>query len=524
MKKTLYKIQFDNQTIKVTIPESLITHLKQLNLKQNLLHKIYVFVSILIYYSLNKKYKDSFIPLHSNILIKLFSSYYLKFISKLKELSIIQVNNQYLTSKDHPLTAISKKYKLYNSSFYNSKLIQISFSDIKLTKRLNKLYSLRVAGTGDVTYNSYKPYKQLTRERLKNIFSNSKFPYGKSSIIPEPKETNSNIVTDAKYDNLKFWLNSIEFDIPSAKLYLEKNKNKFTYKQINSIEHIINLFQTKEPLHLKQCKAGRLFSVVTQMPKVLRQFLKYKNFNGEYDNLVMLDISNFQPFIINKYLYDYNLQNNKDSKQWYKLTSSGKIYQYLVELYNKQKNIKRKVSKQTIKQRLVSIINSQTPEPTEQTILYKLLVNKFPSIINLFKQIKEQDYKQMSYQLQSFESKLMIQDIAIPFSYLFILTIHDGVIIREVDVNTYQRYFMDAFSKHFSRLPALKQTNLIGGGECEASCNLFKQTIQRKIRKQTNYKYNNYNNNYNYKTKEDYIYSYNYLHNILYNQETICKQ
>lgn len=490
-KKSLFNISFSDINISVQTTKSLQTYISGLNLKSGIRNKIYILTAVILDKNSETKTKDNFVKIHSNLLIKLFGSEYFHFINYCIEQKIIKTKNNYLTASKYPISATSKKYGIYDK-FLNSEITTIKFQDVKISKRLNKIIQTKGDISGDID-NTNKSYKQLTKEKINKIFENTNKPFEtevqkkvnnimlRNLFIHNEQKTRVIPFADDKFKPMYNYLNQLSFDIPGARQFLKQNKNNLKPKQKRQIQDVISFFSKNKLRYIKQDRQGRLYTIVTLMPKVMRQFLKLK-YNNK-DKLIIADVSNFQPYILNDFIKQYDLSDNKDAKQWYNLTSKGQIYGYITNLYNKKYHSKTKQS--TIKKRLISIINSRVKGEipryyflkktklngdkiflqiqNKKTKLYLLLEKKFPSIIKTLKEMKVNNYKDASINLHKFESGLMINDIALNFATSnFCLTIHDAIICKLSDLPKLKKVLNFNFGLHFSKLPGIKITNLKG--------------------------------------------------------------
>lgn len=487
-KKSLFNISICDNNITVQTTKSLQTYISGLNLKSGIKNKIYILAALILSKNSETKTKDNFVKIHSNLLIKLFGSEYSNFLNYCIEQKIIKTKNNYFPAAIFPISATSKKYRLYDK-FINSELITVKFQDKKIIKRLNKIFETKgdIPGDGDLN----KSYKEITKDKINKIFENTNKPFETevqkkvnnimlcNQFILDKQKTRIVPLFENKFQNMYRYLNQLSFDISGAKNYLKQNKNNLKYKQQRQIQDVISFFQKNNKVrYIKQDRQGRLYTIVTLMPKVMRQFLKIK-YNTK-DKLIIADVSNFQPFILNHFIKQNNLHNCKDAKQWYNLTSKGQIYSYIQNLYNKKYHSKTQIT--TIKKRLISIINSRVKGEipryyllqktknngekiflqikNNKTKLYLLLEAKFPSIIKTLKEKKKNNYKDASLELHRFESGIMINDIALNFaSSNFCLTIHDAIICKLSDLNKLTKVLNFHFGLHFDKLPALKVTD-----------------------------------------------------------------
>lgn len=452
-----------NAKIQMQIPETLQSYLSDLDLKKGTKNKIYLFASFILYQNRINKIDGDWTVIHSLTLKKILGSRYKKFLSQIQELQIVQVNNQYLTSKEHFQNACSKKYRLY-ARFLDSPIITVTIIDKKIYRRLLKLHRAQ-ANSKNI---SYKQYKQGIKNITDYFFSNKKldaYDFIDTNQNEREEIPRSIIVSDSdpKYKNLYKCLNEITFDVQAAREYIFHSRCDHTDKEINQMNYTCDYFLLNMPRLIKQQRSGRITSVITNMNKELRQFIRLNN----EEELIMLDVSNFQPYILNLFIKKLGLENKQDSIQWLNLTAKGQIYEQLQDIYNAVYPDKRKKSRMQIKKELVSILNGPIKENNyfkdTRTDLYLLLEDLFPSVIQTLNEMKKNDYKDMSFLLQGAEARLMIDSIACKFAKEnFILTIHDAVVIQRKDLKKFRRLFRSVFRKYLSVLPKLKLTGLDG--------------------------------------------------------------
>lgn len=318
----------------------------------------------------------------------------------------------------------------------------------------------------------------------------------------------------ARYQKLKDMLECIEIDYDNGSKFIENycteetyrekrdckkssHKNylkEFTFEDWKIIyQHSIDSIHHKDDLFFVKDETGyRLHTNITNLPKELRKFLRYKG-----EKLVNLDISNSQPFMLSLILLQsfnnsalYNLQNssfslnhilnnfNKDNTsystpltflnnvsysnvgmpedvmKYINLTSSGQLYEYLMPEFENG-------DRQVLKFKLFWKVfyrdsNNKKREYKEEKIFKKY----FPNVMEFIKQIKANNYKDLPIAMQRIESEIILERIAMriinenPSCYF--LTIHDSLLTNESSVEYVEGVMKDEFKKFCGIVPNIK--------------------------------------------------------------------
>lgn len=260
----------------------------------------------------------------------------------------------------------------------------------------------------------------------------------------------------------------------SSKLTIENNEaTQFAYSQLEEEKNKFGIYGAYGRLYQKiykiRCidagyfwfsrngkKNKRLHTNLTSLNKDLRQFLRY---NGE--KLVCIDIANSQPFFSTHLFYSKSLYYNnniitlvkaseiidtKEFEHYINLCSSGRLYEYIAENMAKEFGInyfdagwdfdgkkKEFVPKETnprkkAKKAFFEVVFSKNERNSKEKELFMKL---FPTVMKVFKKIKEKHHNKLALMLQNLESEIVLdktcKEIAKDFPEIPIFTIHDSI-------------------------------------------------------------------------------------------------
>ncbi len=261
-------------------------------------------------------------------------------------------------------------------------------------------------------------------------------------------------------------------------LHMAKFFNKLTVEYDDAVEKLQDLFGDEPKKHLA-CKitldtihnkayrrvfrdptGRRVHNPITNLKRELKTFLRY---DGQ--PLKVLDISNSQPFFVNYILNKefkpsevnfslitddeiknymeglaYEFGEQDDVIEYKKLTSEGKLYEYLIETLPSDKTDvfnNRQHFKDTFFHMFYSSNTSRNTSIVR--IMKELFIDKFPTIYNYMDFLKSKHYSYYPILMQNVEAQIMIDIISarlmnsykkIPF-----FTIHDSFLCLEVDAD-----------------------------------------------------------------------------------------
>lgn len=166
-------------------------------------------------------------------------------------------------------------------------------------------------------------------------------------------------------------------------------------------------------------KSGRLYTSITNMPSVFRQFLSFES----NEKLIEVDQKNCQPLLLSH--IDSRVDDN-----YRELCEQGEFYSYL-EKEMRQSGINMS-DKGSFKVDFFSKVFFDTEKRNNK---YKeIFKDCFPNTYDVIQEIKKDDYKELSHQLQTKESQLLMRVCSIlrdEYGVENILTIHDSVMVEE---------------------------------------------------------------------------------------------
>lgn len=309
----------------------------------------------------------------------------------------------------------------------------------------------------------YKLTAEYENEKHKSVLLKDKGIYGRIERHKANQFKNNAEV----YNFLKDNLFKINIDHGKALKFINQNFAEDSHKwncYKLSIDKIANI--TNEAFYTVD-RSGRFHSNLTNLSKDLRKFLRY-----DTKHLVNIDISNSQPFLFNilikKYfencIFEGKLNNNvfslydchfKDVKLYENLTSEGIFFEYLMKEMNLVE-ISRADFKQTVYKNIFYGKLSENYIYNEMKIFTKL----FPTVTNIIKYYKKEDYKYLPVTLQKAESDIMIHKICNRIYTekpgLFINTIHDSILTTPDNVKYVSSVILDEFQNEFNLKPKLK--------------------------------------------------------------------
>ncbi|MBL7789870.1 MAG: hypothetical protein JNL75_08605 [Chitinophagales bacterium] len=288
-------------------------------------------------------------------------------------------------------------------------------------------------------------------------------------------ENNGDSIINKELPYITKWLNkNLTIDFEGASTYLlneykkdlkNKVKKRIANRKFCSRMIVIHKLHRGDFQYSIDNNAGRLYTVLTQIKKELRQFIRY---NGK--NLVAIDIKNSQPYLssilFSKFHFDLNnceniikyynpifrndnnytnfenklveLGEKQDTKDFLEIISNGLIYEYfgcalqnhsLIDL-----DLDPKIVRKKAKKILISLLFSKNDYWHFQGYT-NVLKTTFPSIFEAYYLLKYEKHNSLACFLQNLEAKLVLHKACKIISEenpdLLILTIHDSIVTTE---------------------------------------------------------------------------------------------
>lgn len=423
--------------------------------------------SLCVIPAFNKQYqKFSFIPLNTKVLKQSVRDYK-PYLSYLIENGIIESNESYEVGK------ISKGFR-YTPTF-SSEVTPEFITDFTLKKNINDYWNSK--------YN-----KQDGSSFLKKWFVGLEFDFGKATDFLQQ-------------------LHALERDYYISKVKTKKaikNRAIKATQRYNSrfiIASMLNQFtllpqaqkKTNNPAH-RDHNVKRYHTLMTTMKSELRNFITYKG-----EELVNIDISNSQPYLINgllrpefwspsedeefniklfksKSFYDENNVNlikyimlhvpeesidTTELENFQEITSSGNLYHYLYEQMKELPEMEA-LSYKELKQAILAMLYSENVSHYGHIgIAKKVFTSNFPTIYKLLCQIKSRHKECLPILLQRMESHLIIDKIAVRINKehptVPIFTVHDSIATTKSNVKLVQQIMTEEMEKTIGISAKLKE-------------------------------------------------------------------
>lgn len=383
------------------------------------LPKCYYIISTLINRAVFNKAEyfspECYVHLHTKTLEQVITTRTLnKVLSFLIDNQFIEVNNTYLKGE------FSKSYRL-GEKYRNEKYVVIENEDKKLLNKITKKQQNRALEL--LKNNSLSEYRYL-RDNLLGVEIDGKAArqYIENALAhkqPLPDKQKKSKTGNFYYTEKERYFNIDTYnDYMAAIIAVENGEINF------NIDH----------------KNNRVYSFITNLPSLLRPFLRYKG-----NPLVSLDITSSQPLFLYKVLLSYAGKNKAlqaELKKYKELLESGNLYEYIGEKAGV-------TNRNEIKTKFFS--DFLFCKNTTQTPFTKVVATIFPELTKAVRTIKKNDYKMLANLLTKVESKTMITKVVrrinneIPDS--FCLTIHDSILTENSTVDEVYNIMLDEIEK-----------------------------------------------------------------------------
>lgn len=348
----------------------------------------------------------------------------------------------------------AKKYKI--KAEYLGAKVGVEITDKNINTRIKKLKMDR------------------RKIRVKNMeFAKSK--YYKNFKIDYPSASNAiegKTIEEIRTlgNDLGFKLNDFEIkDIIDCKRDYIKNRNIFGHLkasfQLNNILHRmmvqeqqINAIKDGYLFFKRNKTNGRLDSNLTSLPSYLRKFIRSD------EKLFNLDIKNSQPyFLYTKLLKEESIDLN-ELELYGNLVLNGKLYEYLVEIFNcvsfeKLSDYEKPIQRKKAKLNLFKIFYSKVGSYKK---IKEIFGSKFPTIMEFINNTNFEENSTLAIQLQERESITVLDVIMVGLQKLEIypFTIHDSFIVTESELPIVKKIVIDSCVDLFGVAPQLHEEGL----------------------------------------------------------------
>jgi hypothetical protein len=427
-------------------------------------HLIYIMHLILAIPAANKDLAmgSCFVPIHARTLQGKVKNY-LEYIDYLLEQGIIERDNQYIPG----VKSIGYRFNRYFTG-----IREIELTDKRFAKKLEQEDKLP------------KPVEPGYRHLVKWYNSNLKINYEAAMAF-----ISADFYRKRRNSDLVEWTKSNVMKDP---------RQQFISAQLNIKKIVAANFSISV-----DSRVFRLHSVLTNIRSELRNCLSY---DGQ--ELVSIDICNCQPFlssilltptfwsssssssssfidrsesslirlidINNSYSTSsttspfimiskfYNILNNSDIHKYRELVQTGCFYEYFEE--KAMQVVGRSLTRKEIKAAVFQVLFTDNRFiGQEKAALKRIFKSLFPSVYQIFAEIKKEDKATLPLLLQRIESHLILKEITKRIAKeepeLPIFTIHDSIITTLGKENYVSQVIQDEMEKRIGSRPAVSIEN-----------------------------------------------------------------
>jgi ribosome-associated protein YbcJ (S4-like RNA binding protein) len=246
-------------------------------------------------------------------------------------------------------------------------------------------------------------------------------------------------------------------------------KREIKKKYIKKIFEPIYKLKYKKKLRATFGRTNRIFHPFGRVKSALRYYLEI-----EGEKLVEMDLVNSQMFFLFLLIKMYypELLKFEDIRAYGDLVTKGKIYEHLVDCYNKKfpdVGMTRNLIKKTVLQAFFSKEFEKSGEINRyRRNTREVIKEAFPNLYDFIVETKKENYKLLSRKLQKMEAEVFIDrlfELASNFKYL---TVHDALYCKVSDMKAMEQILRDIFIKEYGIVPNIK-------------VNVLKKTTVKKI-------------------------------------------
>ena len=411
-------------------------------------------------YKLNKSFNsenidDVYVQLNMSLLNKIFGSksFYWIIPFLIRNKIIVKSKKRYYADSHSDSYRIGNEYlsKYYSQENINILTDKTLFNNLHKKINLNDKYIKNVYDVLSRIKIDAKKCIEILNKKMgeKNSKYISYYNSILSSFLCTLKSENSSMVKDFDFLNDKFIKNYFDSVRDLDLLDDEKSLDVFNSWMINITKILEKDFFIKVGE-----SSGRIFTNLTSLPKELRECITITPKQGDFEKkspkLCDIDISNSQPFLFNKFLLEnYDLEDDlfldkyEDVRLYIRLTSEGKLYEYVM---NEIGVDDRELFKKDF---FGSIFYCQT-KSNLRNLNSKVFEKLFPNVYLLILKMKEGNYKNLALQLQKFEVDVIINNVSKTLFEEGIehFTIHDSILCYNEDKEIVEALMIKSLRKY----------------------------------------------------------------------------
>jgi hypothetical protein len=251
-----------------------------------------------------------------------------------------------------------------------------------------------------------------------------------------------------------------------AREFLPDEVSKILFRELQRIQIPVDLVRNRSDIlrfefirngmyYASRCEYGRFHSNFTAVSRSGRKLLRSANGLP----LVEVDISNCQPLLLGGYLRKLSPQAGiRVEDEYIRVCEEGQFYEHLADELRTSGELPN-ADRSYVKERAIRLL-FQKPSNMARNPLSRALQRSFPGLHQLVMTAKQENYKNLSHELQRLESKILIDKVCGNLFQrhpnLSILTVHDSILCEESYVDEVKGEIIMQFKKVCGVIPTFK--------------------------------------------------------------------
>ncbi|MCX6141872.1 MAG: hypothetical protein NTZ35_01495 [Ignavibacteriales bacterium] len=242
-------------------------------------------------------------------------------------------------------------------------------------------------------------------------------------------------------------LSSFSFDLVAAEALLDQMNGNT--RQFLTVRLAIDKIQKQDFFFSTDRKTGRIFHNYCNLKKEFRQCI----LDADGLTMVDIDICNSQPFFLALMLKE-SLVESDNVLKYIALTVDGQLYDHIGEKYSMERTYVKKL-----------VFTLFFCRNNQKAKLKEIFQEEFPDVNSFIEEVKGNDYKNLSIQLQKLEASMMIDTIGqrLLEKGITFITIHDSFMVSAKDVEITLHVMKEAFMGGYGVVPKFGVTR----GDCK---------------------------------------------------------
>jgi hypothetical protein len=350
--------------------------------------------------------------------------YYIDILANLEQLGVIQRNDTYSSN------SFSKSYCIPKSVIEKHPVIRTEAKSIRFQKKLKEYVE--------------KEFEEINKDP---IFHKILLNTSRLKILPEF----SYYIPMPKFK--EFWENNngelITISEDNSTQMFRYDEFASALQRFNKTTSLKNIYSENIFYKPKRANSGRVYHIVSSIPRLIRHCLRTKNNELIYE----IDMASAQPSIlILEYLKQLksrpksvSKEEKKEANKCLNILLQGKIYKYVQDNSNYYKNLPYN----DLKKSILTTLNAKK----NNSIYNQELLKVFPFFMKWINNIKkEEGHKRVSSIGQSAEANIFVKVYNEIKPDIFALIIHDCILTTNEHTNEIKQRLMEMVKELYSEV------------------------------------------------------------------------